>query len=50
MKLSISINKRMMVLSLCIVALVLASALIHKAYAGKSRISLNSPVSFPVDI
>ena len=25
-------------------------ALLHKAYAGKPAISLNSPASFPVDI
>lgn len=35
-----------------VAALLLISslALIHKAYAGKSAISLNSPASFPVDI
>ena len=49
MRLPLSINKRMIVISLCIILLVLTSALIHKAYAGKT-ISLNSPVSFPVDI
>ena len=45
-----SINKRMVVISLCIVLLALTSVLIHKAYAGKPTISLNSPVSFPIDI
>jgi len=50
MRLLISNKKRMVVISLFIVLLVLTSALIHKAYAGKATISLNSPVSFPIDI
>ena len=43
-------NKKMLLTSLFIMLLMLTSALIHKAYADKPRISLNSPVSFPVDI
>jgi hypothetical protein len=50
MRLSISINKRMILVSLSIVLLMLTVTLIHKAYAGKLTISLNSPASFPVDI
>ena len=50
MKLSIGINKKMIFISLSAFLLLLAFALVHKAYAGKHVISLNSPVSFPVDI
>lgn len=50
MRLSDSINKRMIVAGLSIILLLLAFTLIHKAYAGKPTISLNSPASFPVDI
>ncbi len=50
MRLSDSINKRMIVAGLSIILLMLAFTLVHKAYAGKPTISLNSPASFPVDI
>jgi hypothetical protein len=50
MSLSININKRMIFAGLAIVLLMLTFTLIHKAYAGKPTISLNSPASFPVDI
>ncbi len=50
MSLSININKRMIFAGLSIILLILAFTLIHKAYAGKPTISLNSPASFPVDI
>lgn len=30
--------------------LLFSTAILHKVYAGKPTISLNSPVSFPVDI
>jgi len=50
MSLSISINKRMILTGLSIILLMLAFTLIHKAYAGKPTISLNSPASFLVDI
>ncbi|MCK5665503.1 MAG: hypothetical protein KAI17_18580 [Thiotrichaceae bacterium] len=50
MRLSITNNKRMIIISLLATLLGLASLLVHDAYAAKSKISLNSPVSFPVDI
>jgi len=50
MRLSININKRMVLAGLSVILLMLTFTLIHKAYAGKPTISLNSPVSFPVDI
>jgi len=50
MKLFISSYKKTIITSLFIVALALASLLVHDAYAAKPTISLNSPVSFPVDI
>ena len=50
MRLSNSINKRMILAGLSIIFLMLAVTLVHKAHAGKPTISLNSPASFPVDI
>jgi len=50
MRLSIIINKRMVLAGLSVILLMFMFTLIHKAYAGKSTISLNSPASFPVDI
>jgi hypothetical protein len=50
MRLSNSINKRMILAGLSIILLMLAFTLVHKAHAGKPTISLNSPASFPVDI
>ena len=50
MRLSNSINKRMILAGLFIILLMLAFTLVHKAHAGKPTISLNSPASFPVDI
>jgi len=50
MRLSNSINKRMILAGLSIILLSLMFTLIHKTYAGKPTISLNSPASFPVDI
>lgn len=44
------IHRRMLMAGLLFVLLTLAAMLVHQAYAGKSTISLNSPVSFPVDI
>ncbi|HIF51499.1 MAG TPA: hypothetical protein EYQ42_08255 [Thiotrichaceae bacterium] len=44
------INKRIVVGSMFIIFLILMFTLIHSANAGKRSISLNSPVSFPVDI
>jgi len=45
-----TMNRRLIMASLLIVLLTLVAVIAHKAYAGKSAISLNSPVSFPVDI
>jgi len=50
MRFSIGINKKVIYVSLSALLLLLAFALVDKAYAGKPFISLNSPVSFPVDI
>ncbi len=50
MKLFISNYKKIIITSLFIVALIIVSSLVHDAYAAKKTISLNSPVSFPVDI
>ena len=50
MKSLISNNKKMILAGLIVVLLILSSALVHNAYAGKSKLSLNSPASFPVDI
>ena len=44
------INKITIMISLFATLLALASLLVHNAHAAKQRISLNSPVSFPVDI
>lgn len=49
-RVSITNDRLLIMASLLIVLLTLAAVLVHKAYAGKSTISLNSPVSFPVDI
>lgn len=44
-------NKRKAVLlGSIIVLLLIVSTMFYNAYAGGGRISLNSPVSFPVDI
>lgn len=50
MKLFINTYKKTILTSLFITALVFVSLLVHDAYAAKATISLNSPVSFPVDI
>jgi len=50
MKLSNSRKKRTILISLFIALLVFSFSLVHKAYAGKSTLSLNSPASFPIDI
>jgi hypothetical protein len=50
MRTSITINKRIIFVGLSVVLLMLTFALIHKSYAGKPTISLNSPASFPIDI
>gem|GEM_PF-741849 len=50
MKLTVSRKKRTVLISLVIALLVLSFSLAHTAYAGKSKLSLNSPASFPVDI
>lgn len=43
--------KKAMLIGISIVLVVILSLMIHNAWAGgKSVISLNSPVSFPVDI
>lgn len=43
--------KRILLIGASIMLLVILSLMIHNAWAGgKSVISLNSPVSFPVDI
>ncbi|MDX1751318.1 MAG: hypothetical protein R3271_13465 [Methylophaga sp.] len=43
--------KRILLIGASIMLLVIFSLMIHNAWAGgKSAISLNSPVSFPVDI
>ena len=43
-------TKKFVLSTLAIVVLLLASNMIHNVYAGKPIISLNAPVSFPVDI
>ncbi len=50
MRLSMTFSRRVVMVSLSIILLALAAIQAHNAYAGKSKISLNSPVSFPVDI
>lgn len=42
--------KKIAVSVLAIAVLIIASSMAHNVYAGKPIISLNSPVSFPVDI
>jgi len=42
--------KRVLLIGASILLIVVLSLMIHNAWAGKSVISLNSPVSFPVDI
>lgn len=39
-----------LVVLLMTMLLLFSAAVLHKVYAGKPTISLNSPVSFPVDI
>ncbi|MEQ8427890.1 MAG: hypothetical protein RLT87_02100 [Gammaproteobacteria bacterium] len=39
-----------LVVLLMMLLLLFSTAILHKVYAGKPTISLNSPVSFPVDI
>ncbi|MCH9698485.1 MAG: hypothetical protein K0U68_10305 [Gammaproteobacteria bacterium] len=43
-------GRRLITTSLLVVLIALGAVAVHKAYAGKPTISLNSPVSFPVDI
>ncbi|EEF79829.1 hypothetical protein [Methylophaga thiooxydans] len=43
-------TKKFVLSTLVIVVLLLASTMLHNVYAGKPFISLNAPVSFPVDI
>lgn len=43
-------KKKGVLLGGVIVLLLVVSTVLYAAYAGGSRISLNSPVSFPVDI
>ncbi len=50
MKLSMPISRRIVMASLSVILLMLAALLAHNVFAGKSKISLNSPVSFPIDI
>jgi hypothetical protein len=42
--------KKKIIAVLSILLVLLTSVLVHKVYAAKATISLNSPVSFPVDI
>ncbi|MDO8828132.1 hypothetical protein [Methylophaga sp.] len=42
--------KKVLLIGASILLIALLSLMIHNAWAGKSVISLNSPVSFPVDI
>ncbi|MDX1574416.1 MAG: hypothetical protein R3341_10350 [Methylophaga sp.] len=42
--------KKMLFISIAAALLLMCVMLLHNAYAGKPFISLNSPVSFPVDI
>lgn len=42
--------KKALLIGVSIILVVVLSLMIHNAWAGKSVISLNSPVSFPVDI
>ncbi len=43
-------RKRFLLVVFLTILFVFSSAMLHKVYAGKPTISLNSPVSFPVDI
>ena len=49
-KLSGQPGRRILTVSMFVLLLILMFTLIHTAYAGRLSISLNSPVSFPVDI
>lgn len=42
--------KKIILISAAAVLLLMCVLMLHNAYAGKPFISLNSPVSFPVDI
>ncbi|BDZ73630.1 hypothetical protein GCM10025856_13490 [Methylophaga marina] len=42
--------KKWLLIALSVVVFVLAITMVKNVYAGKPIISLNSPVSFPVDI
>ncbi len=42
--------KKILLISAAAVLLLISVLMLHNAYAGKPFISLNSPVSFPVDI
>jgi hypothetical protein len=42
--------KRLLLVGASMMLLVVLALMIHNAWAGQSVISLNSPVSFPVDI
>jgi len=42
--------KKIGLILIAIVVVIMASTMMQKVYAGKPVISLNSPVSFPVDI
>lgn len=43
-------HKQMVLLGLLVILVLVMLVLAHKSYAGKPQISLNTPVSFPVDI
>jgi ABC-type lipoprotein release transport system permease subunit len=42
--------KKIILILITVIVLIIASSMAHNVYAGKPIISLNSPVSFPVDI
>ena len=42
--------KKIIFISVAVMLFLLSALMLHNAYAGKPFISLNSPVSFPVDI
>lgn len=43
-------TRKIILISAAAVLLLVSALMLHNAYAGKPFISLNSPVSFPVDI
>ncbi len=45
-----TINKKVIYAGLVLLLLTISFAIVHKVYAGKPTVSLNSPASFPVDI